>query len=74
MYFKKFSFCKRYKNRPFLAPRFPPIFSEENRTFEGVKTFFALHLILGGKLDVCRRGDFFCSSLDFGQKIGRLQT
>ena len=31
-----------------------PIFSEENRTSEDVKTFFfALHLILGEKLDVC---------------------
>ena len=34
--------------------------------------FFALHLILGGKLDVCRRNDFFLfsSSFDFGRKIG----
>ena len=31
--------------------------------------FFALHLILDGKLDICERDDFvFCS--DFGQKIG----
>ena len=35
-----------------------------------VTFFFAFHLILGGELDVCRRGDlFFCSSLDFGRKI-----
>ena len=49
----------RYKDRPFLAPH--QYFQwKTGHTFENVKTsFFALSLILGGKLDVCRRDELF---------------
>ena len=42
---------------------------------EGVMThFFALHLILGGKLDICGRFDlFFCSLLDLGRKTNSIK-
>ena len=50
-------------------------FSEGSREVSAdVMTYlFALRLILGGKLDLCARDDFFCSSLDFGRKVGHLR-
>ena len=42
---------KDIKDRPFFSSS--PMFSVENRTFEDVMTFFALRLILGGKLESC---------------------
>ena len=55
-------------DRPFfLAPH--RYFQRKTGHLRTCRPFFFAHHLMGGKLDVCRRDDLFCSSLDFGRKI-----
>ena len=58
--------------RPFWGGKYPGSFSRCSKTYPGwalgLRLFFAFHLTLGGKVDICGRDDLFFFSLDFGQE------